>query len=177
VGDLRSAPVPEPRADDHVRGAPGAPLVVMYGDYTCPHCATAHARLAGAPVRLLFRHFALKAKHPRAVPLAHVAEAAALQGAFWPFHDALYADPGRVADPHLWARAEALGLDVERLDADRRGEEVAARVRRDVQEGMRAGVMATPTLFLPGGERIEGAPPLDWAARLSPGPAGAGLPN
>jgi protein-disulfide isomerase len=177
VQDLRSAPLPDLRSDDHVRGPAGAPLVVMYGDYTCPHCATAHARLAEHDVRLVFRHFALKAKHPRSVALASAAEAASLQDAFWPFHDALYADRAHLDDPHLWARAEALGLDVERLDADRRSDAVAARVRRDVKEGMRAGVMATPTLFLPGGERIEGAPPLDWAVRLSPGPAGAGLPN
>lgn len=164
--DLRSAPVPAPRDDDHVRGAPDGPLVVMYGDYTCPHCATAHARLAERPVRLLFRHFALRVKHPRAVALASVAEAAALQGAFWPFHDSLYADRAHLDDPHLWARAEALGLDVDRLDADRRSDAVAARVRRDVRDGMRAGVVATPTLFLPGGARIEGAPPPGWSDAL-----------
>ena len=36
--------------------------------------------------------------------LAQAAEAAARQGAFWAFHDALYADQGRIDDPHLWAR-------------------------------------------------------------------------
>jgi protein-disulfide isomerase len=157
VIDLRSAPLPPLRDDDHVRGAPDAPLVVMYGDYTCPHCVTANARLAAAPIRVAFRHFALKAKHPRAVPVAHAVEAAALQDAFWAFHDALFADPGRLDDPHLWARAEALGLDVERFDADRRSEPVAARVRRDVEDAMRAGVVTTPTVFLPDGRRVEGA--------------------
>ena len=62
-------------------------------------------------------------------------------------HDALFADQGRLEDPHLWARAEALGLDVERFDADRRSEAVAARVRRDFESGVRAGVVTTPTLF------------------------------
>ena len=43
--DLRSAPVPELRADDHLRGPitdPPAPLVVFYGDFACPHCQEYH---------------------------------------------------------------------------------------------------------------------------------------
>jgi protein-disulfide isomerase len=98
----------------------------------------------------VFRHFALRSKHPRALPLAHAVEAAALQGAFWPFHDALYADQGRLDDPHLWERARALGLDVERFDADRRCDAVAARVARDVRDAVRAGIVATPTLVVDG---------------------------
>jgi protein-disulfide isomerase len=145
---LRSAPIPELRADDHVRG--DGPLVVFYGDFACPRCVLAHSRLQERPVRRVFRHFALRAKHPRALALAQAAEAAALQGAFWAFHDSLYADPGRLDDPHLWERAGALGLDVERFDADRRSEAVAARVTRDVREAMRAGIVTTPTLVIDG---------------------------
>jgi protein-disulfide isomerase len=145
MSDLLSAPPPALRADDHVRG--DGPLVLVYADFTCPHCAVAAQWLREAPVRTVFRHFALRVKHPRAVPVACAAEAAAAQGAFWGFHDALYADQGRLDDPHLWARAGALRLDVERLDADRRTEEIAARVRRDVREGLAAGVSETPTAF------------------------------
>jgi len=145
--DLGSAPPPPLRPDDHVRGPHDGPLVVVYADFTCPHCAVAHEWLRAAPVRTVFRHFALKAKHPRAVALALAAEAAAAQGAFWEFHDALYADQGHADDPHLWARAERLGLDVARFDADRRGDEAAERVRRDVREGLAAGVALTPTAF------------------------------
>ena len=162
--DLSSAPVPALDPDDHVRGPADGPLVIVYADFACPHCAVAHARIqeAGEGLRVAFRHFALKAKHPRSPALAAAAEAAALQGAFWPFHDALYADQGSLADPHLWARAEALGLDVDRFDADRRSDAVADRVRRDVRSAMRAGVTATPTLWIEGA--LEAGPPS--AARL-----------
>jgi protein-disulfide isomerase len=148
--DLRSAPVPALRDDDHVCGSETAPLVVFYGDFACPHCALAQRRLAEHDVRVVFRHFALRAKHPRALPLAHAAEAAALQGAFWPFHDALYADQGRLDDPHLWARARAAGLDIDRFDQDRRGVPVAQRVARDVADAVRAGIVETPTLVVDG---------------------------
>jgi protein-disulfide isomerase len=146
-GDLRSAPSPPLRDDDHVRGDPNRALVVFYADFTCPRCAVAHERLVRVGARVAFRHLALRAKHERALPLACAAEAAALQGAFWEFCDALYADQGRIDDPHLWDRARALGLDLDRFDADRRGRAAAARVRRDVRSALAAGATTTPTLF------------------------------
>jgi predicted DsbA family dithiol-disulfide isomerase len=150
MGDLTSAPIAPPRADDHVRGDPHGELVVMYADFTCPRCAKAALELREDPrIRLVFRHFALKAKHPRSVALACAAEAAALQDAFWPFHDALFADQGRIDDPHLWERCKELELDLDRFEQDRRSEVVAERVRRDVREGMRAGVTGTPALLRP----------------------------
>jgi len=143
--DLRSAAVPAVRDDDHVRGE--GPLVVFYADLTCPRCAVEHQRLHAERARVVFRHLALRARHPRALALAHAAEAAAAQDAFWAFADATYADQGRLEDPHLWDRAGALGLDVDRFDADRRGEAVAARVQRDVKDALRAGATGTPALF------------------------------
>lgn len=157
--DLSSAPVPALRADDHIRGAEGDPLVLLYGDFACPRCVVAADRLRTAPIRLVFRHFALRVKHPRALALAHAAEAAGLQGEFWAFHDALYADPGRTDDPHLWARCEALGLDLDRFEADRRSDAVAQRVARDVTDALRAGATATPTVWI-GNTRFDGPPPL-----------------
>jgi protein-disulfide isomerase len=148
MSDLRSAPVPPLRPGDHVRGPADAPVTVFYGDFACPRCAVAAQDLARDDgVRVVFRHLALKAKHERAVPLALAAEAAARQDAFWAFHDALYADQGHIDDPHLWARCEQLGLDVERFQADRRDAEIAAKVREHVREALRAGATATPTLY------------------------------
>src|SRR3954468_3224390 len=155
MSDLRSAPPPPLRRDDHVRGPHGAALVLIYADFTCPRCAVAHERLRDAPVRRVFRHLALKAKHPRAIALARAAEAAAAQDAFWPFHDALYADQGRQDDPHVWAVAERLGLDVRRLDEDRRSDAIAARVEGETREALRAGAKPTPKIFLDDGTRTD----------------------
>jgi protein-disulfide isomerase len=138
--------------------------VIVYGDYECPFCAALEARLGELALRVAFRHFPVRSSHPRAQAAACAAEAAGRQGAFWPFHDALFADQGRLEDPHLWARAEALGLDLERFDADRRSNEVAERVRADFRGGIRAGVATTPTVFA-GGVRHAGRPgPELWAA-------------
>jgi protein-disulfide isomerase len=133
-----------------VRGPDGAPVAIVYGDYECPFCAQLEVRLRGLPLRVAFRHFPVRASHPRAQAAAHAAEAAAAQGAFWPMHDSLFDDQGRLEDPHLWARAEAFGLDLERFEADRRSEWVADRVRDHFRGGVRAGVVTTPTLFRDG---------------------------
>ena len=138
-------------------GDPQAPLVIFYGDYTCPRCALAHERLQAAPLRIAFRHFAIAKRHPRATALACAAEAAALQNRFWEFHASLFEDPGHTDDPHLWERVRTLGLDLERFELDRRAEEVAARVREQTRAGMRAGITQTPTLIA-GGRILPGAP-------------------
>jgi protein-disulfide isomerase len=151
VSGLGSAPVPPLAPEDHVRGAGEDPPRVVYADYECPYCAVLCQRLAAGGARWAFRHFPVRSKHPRAWAAACAAEAAGLQGRFWEMHDALFADQGRLEDPHLWARARALGLDVERFDADRRSDAVADRVRRDFESGVRAGVVTTPTAFGPGG--------------------------
>lgn len=151
MSDLRSAPVPGVSSRDHARGPLGGLEVIEYGDFECPYCAALSARLGGREhLRRVFRHFPVRSSHPRAWAAACAAEAAARQGRFWEMHDALFADQGRLEDPHLWRRAEQLGLDVERFDAERRGEAVAARVRDDFRGGVRAGVVTTPTLFAGG---------------------------
>jgi len=156
LSELRSAPAPEVCTEDHVLGELGAPLVIEYADFECPYCAALSSKLAEVPVRRVFRHFPVRSSHPRAWPAACAAEAAALQGRFWEMHDLLFADQGRLEDPHLWERAGRLGLDLARFDCDRRSQEVLSRVRRDFESGVRAGVVTTPTL-LAGGRVYAGA--------------------
>ena len=143
-------------------------LVIEYGDYECPYCAQADHLLADLRIRRIFRHFPVVSKHPRARVLAHAAEAAGIQDAYWDFHDSLFRDQGHLDDPHLWRRAEQLGLDLERFERDRRSPPVDERVTRDFRSGVRAGVMTTPTLFVDG-ELVSGAPPPELLERLRSG--------
>lgn len=149
--DLTSAAVPPVSAGDHARGAAGDPLVLFYGDFTCVRCAVGAQRLAQAPVRVVYRHLVLSARGPRGAALARAAEAAALQDAFWAFHDRLFADQGHQDDPHLWALCEELGLDVSRFDGDRRSPQVAELVAGQTREALRGGAVATPTIVLADG--------------------------
>lgn len=145
MNELTSAPVPPVGDDDHARGE-GEGLIV-YADLACPRCAADWATIALQPRRVVFRHFPIASKHPRSPALHAATEAAGAQGRFFEMVDSLYADRGHVDDPHLWQRAERLGLDLERFEADRRSAAVAARVRRDFESGIRAGVTSTPAVF------------------------------
>jgi protein-disulfide isomerase len=156
VTELGSAAIPPVGPDDHACGE-GEEGIVVYADLGCPHCAAEWPRLRGRPGRLVFRHFPVASKHPRSPALHAAAEAAGRQGRFFEMVDSLYADHGRVDDPHLWERVEQLDLDLDRFEADRRSEGVEARVRRDFESGIRAGVTATPGVFstLPGERERE----------------------
>jgi protein-disulfide isomerase len=145
-----------------MRGSADGPVVIEYADFECPFCAALSVKLADARVRRVFRHFPVRSNHPRAWAAACAAEAAGLQGRFWEMHDLLFGDQGRLEDPHLWERARTLGLDLERFDADRRGEVVSGRVRRDFESGVRSGVVTTPTLFVDG--RMLPGREVDFAA-------------
>jgi len=138
-------------------------VVIEYADLECPYCAKAHLILKELPITRVFRHFPVTSKHPRARVLAAAAEAAGRQGKFWEMHDSLLEDQGHLDDPHLWDRAERLGLDLERFEADRRSPEVGETIDADFRSGIRAGVATTPTQFVNGASYpgVPGASLLD----------------
>jgi protein-disulfide isomerase len=145
-----------------------APLAILYADFECPYCAVEAQKLAEVRLRVLFRHFPVRTSHPRAWAAAAAAEAAGLQGRFWEMHDLLFADQGRLEDPHLWDRARTLGLALERFDADRRGDAVLARIRRDFEAGVKGGIVTTPTLIA-GSARYAGRIDAQLLEELSSG--------
>lgn len=144
--------------------------VVLYADFECPMCALAYARLTDARVNLGLRHFPVSSKHPLATPAAHAVEAAFEMGVFWEMADSLFADPGRIELPHIWQRAESLGLDIDRFEEIRTSEAVRERVADSFRQAIRAGVVATPTL-LHGGTLHPDVPSPEECARLACVPA------
>ncbi len=149
----------EPLDDDvdHVRGRPGARVILEYGDYECPYSRRAFRsierveREISGGVRFAFRHFPLTKIHPHALAASAAAEAAARQGRFWEMHDVLFHRQKALDDDHLGAYAREIGLDLARFDEERAAPEVAAQVARDVASGEATGVVrGTPTLFIDG---------------------------
>ena len=144
-------------AVDHVRGSPGDPLILEYGDYECPYSREAYReiekveqRLNGG-MRFAFRHFPLTEIHPHALAASAAAEAAGLQGEFWKMHELLFHRQKALEEADLLSYAAELALDVTSFDRDRASPEVLERVRRDVESGLASGeVQGTPTLFIDG---------------------------
>ena len=161
--DLTSAAVPPVSPDDHVRGE--GPEAILYLDLGCPHCAATWVRMRELTLRLVFRHFPVASKHPRAPALHAAAEAAGCAGPLLRDGGLALRERGRVDDPHLWERVERLGLDLERFERERRSDAVAERVRARLQGGVRGGVTATPIAFA--GGRLIAADLEEELARLA----------
>lgn len=142
---------------DHVRGEPGAPLeLVMFGDFQCPFCLGAQSVLRRVRERLGerllfgFRHLPIPEKHPLAMLAAEASEAAAAQGKFWEFHDALYAIQPKLSRETMLEAAADLGLDVERMTAEIDAGTHRERIDRDLASAKASGATGTPTFFVNG---------------------------
>lgn len=153
------APMVEPLEErvDHVRGEAGAPVILEYGDYECPYSRQAFRsierveRELSGRVRFAFRHFPLTQIHPHALAASSAAEAAAMQGRFWEMHQLLFHRQKALEDDDLRTYAGELGLDLTRFERDRTGDDVSARIARDIASGESTGVIrGTPTLFIDG---------------------------
>ncbi|HET9153946.1 MAG TPA: DsbA family protein [Solirubrobacterales bacterium] len=160
MAELLSPPLEEL---DHVRGEPGAPLeLVMFGDFQCPFCLGAQKSLRRVRERLAerllfgFRHLPIPEKHPLAMEAAEASEAAAAQGRFWEYHDALYANQPKLSRGTILEVGRQLGLDAERIAAELEGRVHRERVGRDLASAEASGATGTPTFFV-NGERFFGA--------------------
>jgi protein-disulfide isomerase len=148
---------------DHIQGPDDAPATLLeYGDYECPFCGAAYPIIKqvqaqmGDRLRFVFRNFPITTSHPHAEQAAEAAEAAAVQGQFWPMHDLLYENQKRLGDRDLVGYAEQLGIEVDRFERELREHVHAARVHEDFMSGVRSGVNGTPGLYI-NGSRHDGS--------------------
>jgi len=148
---------------DHVRGERGAPLeLVMFGDFQCPFCLGAQSVLRRVRERLGerllfgFRHLPIPERHPLAPLAAEASEAAAAQGRFWEYHDALFAIQPKLSRGTMLEAAGELGLDVGRMEAEIDAGAHRDRIARDLASAEASGATGTPTFFV-NGERFFGA--------------------
>ena len=104
----------------------------------------------------MFRHLPLTRIHPHALAAAHLAEAAALQGRFWPMHELLFHCQQALEDSDLLGYADQLGLDRHQLLADLDGQTVRQQVQADADSALASGARGTPTLFINGRLHVAG---------------------
>ncbi|HEY0317197.1 MAG TPA: thioredoxin domain-containing protein [Solirubrobacterales bacterium] len=142
---------------DHIRGQRGAPLeLVMFGDFQCPFCLGAQSVLRRVHERLgdrllfAFRHLPIPERHPLARLAAEASEAAAAQGRFWEYHDALYGAQPKLSRETMLQLGRELGLDAERMAAEIDSGEHRPRVERDLDSAERSGANGTPSFYVNG---------------------------
>ena len=129
--------------------------LVVFSDFQCHFCRELSAVLqrvrADFPddVMLAYRYFPVES-HPRAVPAAIAAECAAEQGAFWEYHDRLYANGGDMSDARLLALAGELKLDSGKFAECRNSERARGVVEASRANAIQSGLEGAPALFLNG---------------------------
>src|SRR5205085_2613989 len=134
--------------------------LVEFSDFQCPYCAAAAPELAAllkaypTKVKLIFKEYPLEI-HSQAALAAAAAVAAHKQGKFWPMYDAMFAARDDLSKDNILALAQQNGLDLKRFQTDLDSVEIKEAITRDVQDGDRAGVSGTPTLFIDG-QRYNG---------------------
>ena len=146
---------------DHIRGPISAPLtLVEYGDFECPFCAKATGTAReirqrfGDDLRYVFRHLPLVDVHPHAELAARAAVAADQQEKFWEMHDLLFAHQDKLEYQDLLSYAAQLELNIDQFAAALQSEEVATRVRMDVESAEASGARGTPTFFIDNNRHI-----------------------
>lgn len=156
--------VPCDEEDPHL-GPTDAPVrLVVFTDFQCPGCRRLGRDMGHlvdefpSKVQLVFKHFPVNTAcnpaltedlHPQACAAAWAAEAARRQEMFWAFHDALFAAQ-LTADEVIDGIAAQVGLHLAQFAVDRGGNAVRAKVKADIELGIRLGVDETPTIFVNG---------------------------
>jgi protein-disulfide isomerase len=147
---------------DHIQGNPDARItLVEYSDFECPFCKRFHPTVKklidanDGKVNWVYRHFPLQFHNPGAQKQAEASECAAKIGgndAFWHYSDLLY---GRTRSngkgfpvSGLVPLATEIGLDTAAFKACLESGRMAARVKEDYQDGVKAGISGTPGVIL-----------------------------
>lgn len=141
-----------------IRGKPDARLaIVEFSDFECPFCGrysretferVSREYMDSGKVRYAFRNYPLVNLHPHAMKASQAAMCAAEQGKFWEMHKRLFANQQKLGDADLRETAAALGINLPVYDRCVASDAVSVRIRKDQDEGARAGVTGTPFFFV-----------------------------
>ena len=148
-------------ADGQAKGKVDAPVVmVIYSDFACPYC-TQFAQKVEPELDKLVKQGTLRvewrdlAQISETSPLAAQAgRAAAKQGKFWEFHDAVYAaanpqDHPEYTEDSLVAFAQKAGVaDIAQFRTDMASEETATAVTEAKNHAHSIGITGTPFMIV-----------------------------
>ena len=144
-----------------VAGNPkGDVTVVEFFDYNCGYCKRGFPDVAklieqDPKVRVVFRELPILSKGSEEA--ARIAIAANMQGKYWDFHSRMIAFKGQANEKSALKIAEKAGLDMKRLEADRKSKTVDEEITRVRELAQNLNINGTPH-FIVGNRSIPGAP-------------------
>lgn len=146
--------------------------MIVISDFQCPFCKQWHDESWDAirkeyvetgKIRVAYMNLPL-GMHANAVPAAHAAMCASVQGKFWPVQDAMFRTQkewSNLADAHPFFErlARDAGADVAALRACVKSGVMGPLIQSDEARATSAGAQSTPTFFV-GSQPLVGAQPL-----------------
>jgi len=165
-----SQPIVDAPIDERHQESAAPITIVEFSDYQCPYCKRAFLDLSRAmaeepdDVQVIHRNFPLNAdcnpaissrNHAVACEVAVASECASRQGKGAAYSYLLFTNQDDLPTADLEAFATEAGLDLDAFRACVASDDALAAVKKDVQDGLDAGVESTPTLYI-NGRRIKG---------------------
>ncbi len=148
-----------------LRGSADAPVIIVeFSDFQCPFCRKIQPALKSllakhaGKVSLAYRDFPLRGMHGQAELGAESSRCAGDQGKFWEYHDLLFANPDKLNRQGLLELARGAKLGEGPFESCLSSGKHRAEVEKDLQDGIRVGVMGTPAIFI-NGTLLSGAQP------------------
>jgi predicted DsbA family dithiol-disulfide isomerase len=133
-----------------------AVTIVEFSDFQCPFCGGLFPTLKAIEktypdkVRLVYRQFPLTSIHPFAQKAAEASLCANDQKRFWEFHDSMFSDQMHLTVDDLKKRAVDLKLNTADFNTCLDSGAKVNAVKKDIEEGSKAGANSTPTMFING---------------------------
>ncbi len=165
--------------DDPFLGPANAKVTIIeFSDYQCPFCRSFWRETlsqikqeyidSGKSVKFVYRDFPLSSIHPLAQKYAEAAECTQDQNKYWEMHDKIFQEQDKlgrgtignyaVSDIKRWAGE--LGLNGSEFNQCLDSGKYAEEVKKDFDDGSKAGVNGTPTFFI-NGKSLVGSQPFE----------------
>jgi protein-disulfide isomerase len=133
--------------------------MVEFFDYQCGYCKRMfeplmHEIEQDGKVKLIMKEFPILG--PMSVVASKAALAARKQGKYQEMHFGLMGFRGQLTEEAIYAVAEDVGLDVDRLKTDMESDDIAAMLRANYDLSEALDIRGTPA-FVIGNELIPGA--------------------
>jgi protein-disulfide isomerase len=131
--------------------------LVEFSDYQCPFCSRSFRDtlrqiekeyVLTGKLKYILRDFPIESIHKDAFKAAEAANCAGEQGKYWEMHDRLFRNQNQLDAGELPKHAQAIGLSLSVFQQCVDTGKYASEVRKDLEDGRRAGVQGTPTFFL-----------------------------
>jgi len=154
------ANLPPVTASDYQVGTPSVKVIMIeYGDFQCPACATFYSIVKQLKeeykndLLFVFRDFPLTNIHRNALLSSQAAYAANMQGKYWEMHDLIYTNQTTWAESGDAASifadyAKKLDLDADQFTKDMNSDEAKTFVKEGENNAISLGLNSTPSIFL-----------------------------